>query len=136
MKVLASYPLRLATLTQIKRDLEILVTTGAEWSQLTKKMAAGCPVLDVFGLGFVERYSFGWRLTEHGLAALEMMEGSVATSRGLIRTEPKLTKSEDLQIAVAVGETHASGALVERGASSPAAERRARFMVVQGGRPG
>jgi hypothetical protein len=60
-----------------------------------------------------------------------MMEGAVA-GHGTIVAQPKLTRSEDPQIAVAVGETHASGALFTRWPSSSAAERHARFTVFKG----
>jgi hypothetical protein len=44
-------------------------------------MAAACPDLDIFDLGFVERYSFGWHLTHQGLQALERMENHARVTR-------------------------------------------------------
>jgi hypothetical protein len=74
MKDLASYPTGLATVQQLKRDLNILALSGRDWTEPTKRMAAAIPELDIFSLGFVERYSFGWRLTQQGMIALEAME--------------------------------------------------------------
>jgi hypothetical protein len=39
-----------------------------------KRLGATFPSLDIVALGFVQRYSFGWRLTAKGATALEMME--------------------------------------------------------------
>ena len=81
MKVLASYPLRLATPAELKRDLAILASSGPDWAESTRRMAAACPDLDIFDLGFVERYSFGWHLTHRGLQALERMENHARVTR-------------------------------------------------------
>jgi hypothetical protein len=40
LKVLASYPNGLATLTDIKRDLAFLATSGADWASYSKRLGA------------------------------------------------------------------------------------------------
>jgi hypothetical protein len=81
LKILAGYPTRLATLRELKRDLSLLATSGEDWSDLTNRLAAAFPKLDIFTLGLVERYSFGWLLTQKGLVVLEIMENE--TKAGL-----------------------------------------------------
>jgi hypothetical protein len=56
LKILAGYPTRLATLRELKRDLSLLATSGKDFSDLTSRLAAGFPKLDIFALGLVERY--------------------------------------------------------------------------------
>jgi hypothetical protein len=87
LKILASYPNGLATLTDIKRDLAFLATSGADWANYSKRLASALPSLDIFSLGFVQRYSFGWRLTAKGAAALELMEQNVRSPVANVETE-------------------------------------------------
>jgi hypothetical protein len=78
LKVLASYPGGLATVTELRRDLGILACSGADWAAISRRLAAGVPDLDIFGQGLVDRYPFGWRLTERGARALEAMQRHAA----------------------------------------------------------
>jgi hypothetical protein len=78
MKVLASYPNGLATRDQIEADLTFLSISGRDWSRHSKRLAAEFPSLNIFSLGLVEQYSFGWRLTKKGFITLEIMEQLVA----------------------------------------------------------
>ena len=128
LKVLASYPLGLASLTQLKRDLDILVTSGSDWAHRTRTIAAEAGRLDIFGSGFVERYTFGWRLTRKGLDALESMEArarlgaSASQLPGEIAADPPISK--------AVAAEFAAGGTAE----PHALERRLQLRVIQGGR--
>lgn len=81
LRVLASYPGRLATVTELKRDLGILACSGRDWAAISRRLAAGFPGLDIFGQGLVERYSFGWRLTERGARTLEAMQAQAGSVR-------------------------------------------------------
>lgn len=74
LKILSSYPGGFATMADIKRDMAILATSGRDWAERTKRLATRIPGLDIFSQGFVERESGGWRITEKGQAALELME--------------------------------------------------------------
>jgi hypothetical protein len=51
LKVLVSYPDGFASLSDLKRDMAILVTSGREWSERTTKLAARMPELEIFGQG-------------------------------------------------------------------------------------
>jgi hypothetical protein len=139
LKILAGYPTGLATLRELKRDLALLVTSGQDWSDLTRRLAAEFPQLDIFRLGFVERYSFGWRLTRKGLVALEMMEkkakavltGSSAAVDGPPCSET--TPAEAPMFALAVGASAIYPAATTVSPLSPI-ERRSQFAVIPGGR--
>ena len=74
LKVLVSYPDGFASLADVKRDVAILATSGREWSERTKRLAARLPGLEIFAQGLVERRDGGWRITDAGRSALELME--------------------------------------------------------------
>ncbi|WP_426615296.1 hypothetical protein [Bradyrhizobium sp. McL0616] len=74
LKILVSYPRGHASMADIKRDMAILATSGREWAERTRRLAARVPDLDVFSQGLVERLDGGWRITDKGRAVLEMME--------------------------------------------------------------
>lgn len=58
----------------LKRDMAILATSGRDWSERTKRLAARVPDLNIFSQGLVERLNGGWRITDKGRAVLETME--------------------------------------------------------------
>lgn len=80
LKVLTSYQDGFASLADIKRDVSILATSGPEWSDRTKKMGARLPGLEIFSQGLVERRDGGWRITDAGRSALDLMESKPADS--------------------------------------------------------
>lgn len=124
MKVLSSYPGGLGSVTDLTRDLKILVSSGSDWAQRTKLMASTFDALDIFGAGFVERYSFGWRLTEKGLAALNSMESKIKrNSTAVATTEPQRPAD------------HKATTVTPRPPQQePAPVRRSHFAVIEGGR--
>src|SRR3954452_22852515 len=74
LKILVSYPDGFAVMEDLKRDMAILATSGREWADRTKRLAARVPDLDIFSHGLVERVSGGWQVTSRGRAVLEFME--------------------------------------------------------------
>ncbi|PPQ14402.1 hypothetical protein CV770_37115 [Bradyrhizobium sp. AC87j1] len=74
LKVLVSYPDGFAVMEDIKRDMAILATSGRDWAERTKRLAARVPDLDIFSQGLIERMNGGWRVTDKGRAVLEIME--------------------------------------------------------------
>ena len=76
LKILVSYPEGFAVMDDIKRDMAILATSGREWSDRTKRLAARVPELDIFSQGLVDRESGGWKITEKGRTLLDFMEGA------------------------------------------------------------
>jgi hypothetical protein len=79
LKILVSYPRGHASMADLKRDMAILATSGREWSERTKRLAARVPNLDIFSQGLVERLDGGWRITDRGRAVLEVMEARPAS---------------------------------------------------------
>lgn len=80
LKILVSYPDGFAVMEDLKRDMAILATSGRDWADRTKRLAAQVPDLDIFSHGLVERISSGWQITAKGRAVLEFMEGRPAAT--------------------------------------------------------
>ncbi|MGY4452960.1 hypothetical protein ACVWZR_007620 [Bradyrhizobium sp. i1.3.1] len=74
LKILVSYPDGFALMADLKRDMAILATSGPDWAERTKRLAALVADLDIFSQGLVERMNGGWRITEKGRGLLEVME--------------------------------------------------------------
>ena len=74
LKILVSYPDGFAPMADLKRDMAILATSGRDWAERTKRLAARVPDLDIFSQGLIERLDGGWRITEKGRAILAIME--------------------------------------------------------------
>ena len=74
LKILVSYLDGFAVMADLKRDMAILATSGRDWSERTKRLAARVPDLDIFSQALVERLNGGWRITEKGRTVLEFME--------------------------------------------------------------
>ena len=74
LKILVSYPGGFATMADLKRDMAILATSGRDWADRTKRLAARVPELDIFSQALIERLDGGWRITGKGRAVLALME--------------------------------------------------------------
>lgn len=74
LKILVSYLGGFAGMADLKRDMAILATSGPDWAERTKRLAARVPDLDIFSQGLIERMNGGWRITDKGRAVLEVME--------------------------------------------------------------
>lgn len=74
LKILVAYPDGFALMADRKRDTAILATSGRDWADRTKRLAARVPDLDIFSQGLVERGHGGWKITAKGRVVLESME--------------------------------------------------------------
>ena len=74
LKILVAYPGGFAVMADIKRDMALLATSGRDWSDRTKRLAARMPDLNIFSQGLVDRESGGWKITDKGRTVLEFME--------------------------------------------------------------
>ena len=74
LKVLVSHPEGRATIAALNSDLCILNTSGSDWSDRLKRLAARAPGLDIFGQRLVLRDSSGWQITPEGRAFLDRLE--------------------------------------------------------------
>ena len=76
LKVLAGHPEGRACVADLTRHVSILMSCGPEWTDRTKRLAAGAPELDIFGSGYVLRDDSGWRITDIGRQFLDSLEAS------------------------------------------------------------
>lgn len=94
LKILVSYPDGFAVMADLKRDMAILATSGRDWAERTKRLAARVADLDIFSQALVERLNGGWRITEKGRAVLEHMEArpsEMESETQGVGAEPSLT---------------------------------------------
>src|SRR5438874_10178158 len=61
-------------MADLKRDMAILATSGRDWADRTKRLAARVPDLDIFSQGLVARENGGWKISVKGRTVLEFME--------------------------------------------------------------
>ena len=74
LKVLAGHPEGRASLPDLKRAMAILITSGSDWTDRMKRLAARAPDLDIFSQSFVLRDSAGWQITDAGRAFLDFLQ--------------------------------------------------------------
>ena len=55
LKVLAGHPEGRASLADLKHAMAILITSGSDWTDRMKRLAARAPDLDIFSQSFVLR---------------------------------------------------------------------------------
>ena len=63
LKVLVSHPEGRATIAVLNSDLCILNTSGSDWTDRLRRLAARAPGLDIFGQRLILRDSSGWQIT-------------------------------------------------------------------------
>src|SRR4051794_11784660 len=73
-----AYPDGFAVMNDLKRDMAILATSGYEWAERTKRLAARMQDLNIFSQGLVERKHGGWRITDKGRNLIDKIEGLAA----------------------------------------------------------
>ncbi|WP_407114710.1 hypothetical protein [Bradyrhizobium sp. LMG 9283] len=81
LKILVSYHDGFAVMADLKRDMAFLATSGRDWAERTKRLAARVPDLNIFSQGLVERLNGGWRITEKGRTVLDFMEARSSEPR-------------------------------------------------------
>jgi hypothetical protein len=77
LKVLAGHPEGRASLADLRRAVGILISSGPDWTNRTKRLAARAPHLDIFSQSFVIRDNAGWQITDTGRAFLTSLEAPV-----------------------------------------------------------
>jgi pimeloyl-ACP methyl ester carboxylesterase len=80
LKVLAGHPDGRASLTDLKRAVGILISSGTDWTDRTKRLAARAPGLDIFSQALVLRDTDGWQITDAGRTLLASIETRVPTT--------------------------------------------------------
>jgi hypothetical protein len=77
LKVLAGHPGGRASLADVRRAVAILISSGPDWTDRTKRLAARVPGLDIFGQSLILRDNEGWQITDAGRALLAAIEKPV-----------------------------------------------------------
>lgn len=80
LKVLAGHPEGRASREDLTRYVSILISSGTDWTNRTKRLAARAPKLDIFGDSFVVRDNNGWQITEGGRQFLASLDVPLATA--------------------------------------------------------
>jgi hypothetical protein len=102
LKVLAGHPGGRLSVDELKRAMAILICSGPEWTDRTKRMLERAPGLDIFGQSLVTRDAQGWQITEAGRALLAAIEKPVTapTVEALAVEEPMYSTSAPLPALV------------------------------------
>jgi hypothetical protein len=74
LKVLAGHPEGRASIADLTRYVSILISSGTDWTNRTKRLAARAPKLDIFADSLVLRDDNGWHITEGGRQFLAWLE--------------------------------------------------------------
>jgi hypothetical protein len=74
LKVLAGSPGGFLPLADLRRDVSILISSGRDWIDRTKRIAARAPGLDIFDQALVDRNAGGWWITDAGRELLSTIE--------------------------------------------------------------
>jgi hypothetical protein len=101
LKVLVSHPEGRATIAALNSDLCILNTSGSDWSDRLKRLAARAPGLDIFSQRLVLRDSSGWQITPEGRAFLDRLEMGDASASVPVAEPSPPQQPPLLQVGVA-----------------------------------
>src|ERR1700688_3545846 len=93
LKVLAGHPEGRASIADLTRYVSILISSGTDWTNRTKRLAARAPKLDIFGDSFVLREDNGWHITEGGRQFLASLEAPLPIAAEPVQApEAEMTK--------------------------------------------
>jgi hypothetical protein len=97
LTVLVSHAEDRATIAALNSDLCILNTSGSDWTDRLRRLAARAPGLDIFGQRLILRDSSGWQITPEGRAFLDWLERGAA-SANVPLAEPLLLNDPDAAV--------------------------------------
>ena len=107
LKVLAGHPEGRASIADLTRYVSILISSGTDWTNRTKRLAARAPKLDIFADSLVLRDDDGWHITEGGRQFLASLEAplpitgeSVQATEGEIAKQPRSPALPKLRLVV------------------------------------
>ena len=90
LRVLVGHPEGRATIAALNADLSILNTSGSDWTDWLRRLAARAPGLDIFGQRLILRDSSGWQITPEGRAFLDWLEsGASFANEAVAELSPK-----------------------------------------------
>jgi hypothetical protein len=77
LKVLAGHPDGRASVAELTRYVSILMSSGSDWTDRMRRLAARAPKLEIFADSFVVRDDRGWCITESGRQFLASLEAPI-----------------------------------------------------------
>ena len=77
LKVLAGHPDGRASVAELTRFVSILISSGSDWTDRMRRLAARAPKLEIFADAFVLRDDRGWSITESGRQFLALLEAPI-----------------------------------------------------------
>jgi hypothetical protein len=77
LKVLAGHPDGRASVAELTRFVSILMSSGSDWTDRMRRLAARAPKLEIFADAFVLRDDRGWCITDSGRQFLASLEAPV-----------------------------------------------------------
>lgn len=77
LKVLAGHPEGRASVAELTRYVSILISSGSDWTDRMRRLAARAPKLEIFADGFVLRNDHGWCITDPGRQFLASLEAPI-----------------------------------------------------------
>jgi hypothetical protein len=81
LKVLAGHPDGRASVTELTRYVSVLVSSGSDWTNRMRRLAARAPKLDIFTNAFVLRDDNGWQITDMGRQFLASLEAPIPATQ-------------------------------------------------------
>ena len=103
LKVLAGQPEGRLSLADLRNNVAILISSGPDWTDRTKRIAARTPDLDIFSQGMVLRSPAGWRITDAGRAFLAECEVPISSNFQEPAPEAVETKAPAASFAAGTG---------------------------------
>jgi hypothetical protein len=88
LKVLAGSPGGRLPLAGLRHDVALLISSGRDWTDRTKRIAARAPDLDIFSQAFIVREPTGWQITGAGRDFLATIEKPASPVAPLIEAAP------------------------------------------------
>ena len=80
LKVLAGHPDGRASVSELTRCVSILMSSGSDWTDRMRRLAARAPKLEIFTDTFVLRDDRGWAITDSGRRFLAFLEAPTPAS--------------------------------------------------------
>ena len=77
LKVLAGHPDGRASVTELTRYVSILMSSGSDWADRMRRLAARAPKFEIFADAFVLRDNRGWSITDLGRQFLGSLEAPI-----------------------------------------------------------
>jgi hypothetical protein len=93
MKVLAGSPDGRLPLADLRHDVALMMTSGRDWTDRMKRIAARAPDLDIFSQAFVVRGPTGWQITAGGrefLASVEKPASALPAEAAPVAEDPPM----------------------------------------------